>query len=1235
MDTEVGVRLSADTTAFVSALDKAVLQLGQLTSAINALTSVSATVSQQIAALHQTMVSMQSAMGVAADAVDSVIPPAAELSEEASALSEGIGNVGAAASQAQPPVIQLGDAVQKASGGLNAFNLLVGAGTAALLEYTRQSVLAAAGVSEMDRTMSAVARSSGVSQSVIEDTASAVESMGIEMESARQIAVKFAKNQLDMASASRLARAAQDLAVVSQSNSTQTLERLIHGVMTQNSLVLKNAGITGQAGDMMQKYAQSLGVVTTALTPAQRQTAIINGIMEEAEKVAGAYEESMNEVGKVLRSYPRVLNNTKVAFGGLLLGGIEPVVLGTYKLVDAFQKSLRVYPANVRGTYDWTEQTGGLVHVMTALEDVMRRVLAPIGEFAFYLTDVVKGISVTREQAGVLAARFEGLLPLVAGVATGLSTIAANALLAKLPFAGLAKGISSTSVGLIAFLLTSTDVRDALIGFFQAMAPLVQALARAGAGIADVASELLSYLTPAIAAVIEALTEMITPFMQFLSESERGQTVVRTLAIGFLALKTGALGAMAAMGKAALAKVAAMITAITNLTVGNNLASASMHRLAASQRIAAAASTVFARGMAIAKTAVRSFLSATGMGLLLVAFGLLVEAIMKAWQANGKFVDVVVKGGNILIGAFEYMINAAIKFFNLFLPAQAEFAEVTLKRIDRALIGVGNTLDDMEDGEFDWSYLDEYAASAQGAGDATDYLGQAMDRFRQQMDRLMQTVYEFRRWTEDATDFRDPYVKAMEEVAYQTSKFDGIMADTTQTSDELVSAFTDMAGKIRNALGSALQFASTQLENAKREFDDFSSAISQAIVKVMSLSDAMDVRRGLRDSFDSLREMTSSAVLSLLEFRDLVSVSPSQQYVGFVRALGEAMGALGGDEDTSFVGNLRKRQEQMAEFAAMLGQLSSMGLSEGALRQVTSAGYEAGLEIGRQIIEGGQAAVTEVNELLSSMFDLASATGETVAGEYYDLGSGMGASLLEGLQGQAEKAAEFAARIRELVTMGLAPSAIREVLAAGVDAGMELADALIDGGVTLVDEVNRMYEATAQLAAETGLFGSEKFFKAGVDSAQAFMDALIAKIRDEVPRLDNLLIQMAEKLEALALADAAAMREAAGQGVTDLELDNIGAQVQALLDQQVRDAQRFQQEQSRARAVRRNEEARGVGRSQRLGTYVPEGSVGIRSGRGERMIVIEQQNNTFTESLDFQKVEQQMEWMFGTNANAR
>lgn len=1154
--------------------------------------------------------------------------------------------------------------VRQTQSTFNKVGFFIGLATAATINYARQSVMAAAAVSEMDRTISAVATATGKAESGIVDTARAVEAMGIEMDSARKTAVKFAQNNLQMADAAKLARAAQDLAVVSQSNSTETLNRLIHGVMTQNSLVLKNAGIVGQAGDMMRKYAESLGMTVAQLSPAQRQQAIVNGVMEEALKVQGAYEESMNEVGKVLRSFPRVLQNVKVSFGDTLLQGISPVVLGTYKMVDAFQKALRVYPQNVKGTSDYTMETGGLVHVMEALTQIMTAVLTPIGEFAQMLARGIASIRVTREEVEALFGRLSNALPVLSGFAVAASAIGANSLIATFGLGRFLGSINPVVTGLLTFVLMSTEVRDSLITLFQTVRPIIDAFAGLALSVSGLVVEFAGYLVPAVVTLVDALTQMLAPLAKFLGESERGRTVFVGLVAALVAIRVAGLTTFTSFATRGVLAVRTLATRIMALTVGTTQASAAMHRLGAAQRLAAVGSNIKAAAVRRLTFAFRSLMAATGIGLVIVGLTLLVEAMMKAWQANGKFVDAVVNGGNILIGAFEKIINAGIRFLNLFLPKSAQLATVTLSRINRELIGVGKNLEDLGDdvaSDVDWGHLDSYIATAEAAGEATDYLGQAMDKFRQQMERLNGVVYDFGRFVNDITDFRDPMSKAMDEVAYQTAKFDAAMQDATKTSDELTSGFSDMAAKIRSELGSALQYARSQLDAAQREFDAFNKAIYDSITGVMDLGRAMLGRDGLEQSFAALKQSAAGAVMSMLDFRQLVSVSPSSAYVGFVRALGEALDAMGSDSDDTFLGRLRQRRDQMVEFGETMRALADMGLSEAGVRQVMGAGYEAGLAIGRQLIEGGVEAVSEVNQILEGMFSLADDVGESVAAGFYDLGGGMGDALVAGLTEQAEKAAAFAERIRQLVELGLSPTAIRQVLAAGVDAGMRIADALIDGGVTIVDEVNRLYDATATIAEATGKFGASKFFAAGVKAAKALMDAIIRQIQAEIPRLDHLLLQVAERLEALARQNAAEARALAGAGVTDIaggtiayaDIDaemlrraqeNVKAaqearaaadRLRSSVDRRTEFARRFGEQgrldRSAVGAARREDFARTQGTQSRLA----EQALGDRKPvtsvtSGGRTVVIENQYNTFNESLDFQTLEQRMGFMFGT-----
>jgi len=189
--------------------------------------------------------------------------------------------------------------LQKALVGIGA---VVGTAGFGLVRLGRQSFMAAASVSEMNVAMEAVNKSLGLGEGAINQAAKEVRAMGIEMKSAQEIALIFAQGNLDLAKASKVARVAQDLAVLSQSNSTETARILAYAIQTGNSQLLKSAGITKYAGEAYAEYAAQLGVTEASLTATQRQTAVMNMILEEGAKVAGTYEAAMTEAAKVLSS---------------------------------------------------------------------------------------------------------------------------------------------------------------------------------------------------------------------------------------------------------------------------------------------------------------------------------------------------------------------------------------------------------------------------------------------------------------------------------------------------------------------------------------------------------------------------------------------------------------------------------------------------------------------------------------------------------------------------------------------------------------------------------------------------------------------------------------------------------------------------------------------------------------------------------------------------------------------
>ena len=213
--------------------------------------------------------------------------------------------------------------------------------TAAIVAFGVKSFMAAARVDELDYAINAVGKSTGLGYKVINDAAMAIRRQGIEMEIAQKSALKYAQNNLDLSKAADVARIAQDLAIISGANSSETYNMLTHAIITGRSEVLKSVGIQQSAGQMNEVFAKSIGKTVTQLTYQEKQQAVLSGVVREGAKVQGTYEESMKAPGKILRSFPRVFNEIQIAMGGALLKGFGPLIFHGYELVKSFANAMR------------------------------------------------------------------------------------------------------------------------------------------------------------------------------------------------------------------------------------------------------------------------------------------------------------------------------------------------------------------------------------------------------------------------------------------------------------------------------------------------------------------------------------------------------------------------------------------------------------------------------------------------------------------------------------------------------------------------------------------------------------------------------------------------------------------------------------------------------------------------------------------------------------------------------
>ena len=208
-------------------------------------------------------------------------------------------------------------------------------GTVKLGQIVKDSIKTAARTETLGVAMNSVAKASGYATSALNQHKKAVMEMGIAEQESMQILTRFMQAQLDTADASKLARVAQDAAVIANTNSSQAAEQMTEAIAKQRPILLAQFGMMASLDDMYKAYADSVGKAASQLTKTEKQQAMLNYILKEGEKIAGTYEASMGSAGKQIGSLPRYWQTLQNAVA-------TPLALpGLSVAVDAITNSLK------------------------------------------------------------------------------------------------------------------------------------------------------------------------------------------------------------------------------------------------------------------------------------------------------------------------------------------------------------------------------------------------------------------------------------------------------------------------------------------------------------------------------------------------------------------------------------------------------------------------------------------------------------------------------------------------------------------------------------------------------------------------------------------------------------------------------------------------------------------------------------------------------------------------------
>lgn len=243
--------------------------------------------------------------------------------------------------------------------------------------------------------MKSVAKSSGYAISALHSQKNAVMALGIAEQESTQILTRFMQAQLDIADAAKIARVAQDAAVIAGMNSSQAAEQMTEAIAKQRPELLSAFGMTRNLNSIYSDYAKTVNKNVKQLTEFDRKQAMVNYILSEGERIAGTYEAAMGTVGKQIGSLPRLYATLKNAVAKpLALPAVSTVIDGITK---GLQSSIAWAEANQTALNRWGQTAANVaLFVINSFRWVTRTVAENWAAIKFVTTALVTYAVATR-----------------------------------------------------------------------------------------------------------------------------------------------------------------------------------------------------------------------------------------------------------------------------------------------------------------------------------------------------------------------------------------------------------------------------------------------------------------------------------------------------------------------------------------------------------------------------------------------------------------------------------------------------------------------------------------------------------------------------------------------------------------------------------------------------------------------------------------------------------------------
>ena len=203
-----------------------------------------------------------------------------------------------------------------------------------IAQYIKDTALLAARYETLGVVMHVVGRNAGYTAVQMDKFALGLQKTGIAMVESRNTLARMIQAQIDLTNSQKLARIAQDAAVIGAMNSSEAFEQMIYGLQTGHPRILRTIGLNVDFDKSVRALADSLGIKKDALSEAQIMQARVNAVVKAGVLITGTYEAAMTTAGKKIASFTRYVQDFKVKMG-------EAFGPATVILVDAATAAMK------------------------------------------------------------------------------------------------------------------------------------------------------------------------------------------------------------------------------------------------------------------------------------------------------------------------------------------------------------------------------------------------------------------------------------------------------------------------------------------------------------------------------------------------------------------------------------------------------------------------------------------------------------------------------------------------------------------------------------------------------------------------------------------------------------------------------------------------------------------------------------------------------------------------------